>query len=746
LETRIENLQEVLITARENPALRIIRNTIENRSKNNISKVLNSYSFNSYTKTLVTADPDSISTEIDTIYTLKNGKRTLRKIDSSNYKFKNTLKEQHLFISEKISEFNYQQGKKEKELVLASRMAGFKQPIYELLAFIIQDYSIYKNEYTLAGTNYINPIAKNALKHYNYKILDTVRNDLSESYMIYFKPKIKKEFAGLEGVLYIDSESYAITKVIAEIKGGISVKSTQTYSFIKPYNVWFPLDRDVVIRKGENSENIKLFGMTVFMNSPKEKDSLVNQQRKSPEDIAYFVSRTTHSDIKINIPITIKKSAATLEFSVDVAKRNEDFWNTYRTDSLSQRGKRTYKVIDSIVAEENVEEKINLARNILKGYYPTKYVNLDLGKIINLNNYEGLRLGIGGETNANFSSKFKIESFLAYGTKDSDFKYRIGGSIRLHKERNTWLGANITNDIKEAASLDFVAENNTFIPLNPRNLNIDKFYNYKTTNLYIKHDIKPNLESKLQLSHGDFSPVFDYQFINDEKALAQYVLTTASLGFQYNPGNEYMYSPVGKLRTKNAFPQFTFQIVKSFENVWDSEFDFTQVNLRIRHRIKPIGRATTQFLIEGGLVNGDAPITHLYNATPNYTFKHPWVKRVTFAGINSFETMGYNEFISDKFVAIHIKHELTPFKISSKFNPQLTLATRAVIGELEKPYLHYGLIFQSPKKGYFESGLEFNSLFKGFGLSGFYRYGAYQLKEWSDNLSMKLTYKIRLGF
>ncbi len=207
-----------------------------------------------------------------------------------------------------------------------------------------------------------------------------------------------------------------------------------------------------------------------------------------------------------------------------------------------------------------------------------------------------------------------------------------------------------------------------------------------------------------------------------------------------------MNSPIGKLTIRNEFPQFTFQLTKSFENVLESDFDFTQINFRVLHKIKRLRKATTHILAEGGIVFGDAPISHLYNSTPNYTFKNPWKKRVTLAGKNSFETMGYNEFISDKFMAVHLKHEITSFKITTKFKPQLTLVTRVAIGDIENSSYQNGLEFKSLKKGYIESGLEFNSLFKGFGLSAFYRYGAYKNPEWSDNLALKLTYKLRLGF
>ena len=746
LKHSIENLNEVVVTAKENPALQLIRNAILNKPKNNIESTLNSFKFTAYNKLLVTANPDSISGKIDSVFIVKNNERKFHKLDSTNYNFKKEIVKQHLYISEKISEFQYQKGKKRNEKVLASRMAGLKQPVYELLAVTFQDFSFYNNNYTLAGTKYINPISKNAIKHYNYKILDTVSNGVSTSYMVYFKPKVKKEYLGIEGVLYLDTKSFAITKAIAELKGIVHVKATQNYRYIKNYNSWFPIERDIVLKKGTTSENMVLFGGMVKFYKGNTTDTIQSTAKNKPDDIIYFISKEVNSNIKINLPINIKNASSTITFDTNVANKPETFWKKFRTDSLSKRGENTYIYIDSIAKKEGVEKKIDLARNILKGYYPTKYLNLNLGKIINLNNYEGLRLGFGGTTNNNFSKYFKLESYLAYGTKDKDFKYSIGGSFKLKALSNTWIGANYTNDLKEAASLDFIAENTSFSPVNPRNLNIDKFYNYKTVTAFVKHDIQPNLETKLQISTGDYMPVFDYSFISPTNNLSKYKLTTATIGFQYNPFNEYMNSPIGKLTIKNQYPQFTLQLSKSFENVFDGNFNFLQSNVRIYHKIKRLRKATTTILIEGGIVFGEAPISHLFNATPNYTFKNPWTKRITFAGKNSFETMRYNEFISDRFSAIHIKHEFKPFKIGNRFKPQLTLATRAAIGGIKNPEYQNGLNFKSLNKGYLESGMEFNRLFKGFGLSSFYRYGAYQNSYWADNLAVKLTYKFSLGF
>jgi hypothetical protein len=746
LDIAIEYLDEILIDTKENPALQIIRHTIEHKSKNNIEKSLNSFRFNSYNKILVTANPDSISGVIDSVFVLKNGRKTFAKLDSTNYEFKKDLEKQHLFISEKISEFQFRQGRKKKEMVLASRMAGLKQPLYELLAVTIQDFSFYNEFYVVAGTKYTNPIANNALKHYNYKILDTVDNSNGRSILIYYKPKEKKAYVGIEGVLYLDMQSFAITKAIAEIKGGINIKAVQEFDYIDAHKIWFPQEMSIVFKKGDTNKSMFLFGGAINFSEEKKSDTIVNSDKSDPSEVSYFISKSVNSNIEINTPVIVKGSSSTIEFKDDAHKKTEDFWNQHRSDSITNRGKRTYTFIDSIAKSEGVENKINLARNILKGYFPTKYFNFNLGKVFHLNSHEGIRVGLGGTTNTNFSNVIKLESYIAFGTKDEEFKYSFEASTRFNRATNTWFGLNYTNDIKEAASLNFIVGNSSFSPINPRNLNISKFYNYKTTSAFLKHDIQPNLEAKLEFKGGEYEPLFEYEFNSGSKSYSSYYLSTASVGFQYNPMSEYMNTPIGKLTIKNYYPQFSLQITKSFENIFKGNFNFTQLNFRTLYKLKRLRKSITTFLFEGGIVFGETPISHLYNATPNYTFNNPWSKRVTFAGKNSFETMGYNEFISDKFLALHIKHELKPFKISTKFKPQLTLASRGTIGTIENPEYHSQIQFKNLKRGYFESGIELNSLLKGFGISSYYRFGYYQNALWSDNLSVKLTYKIRLDF
>ena len=76
------------------------------------------------------------------------------------------------------------------------------------------------------------------------------------------------------------------------------------------------------------------------------------------------------------------------------------------------------------------------------GYIDTEYFNFDLRYLIKYNQYEGFRTGLGGVTNSNMSSVLKFDGYLVYGFLDEVFKFRIGSSVNINRETNTWLSVN----------------------------------------------------------------------------------------------------------------------------------------------------------------------------------------------------------------------------------------------------------------------------------------------------------------
>jgi len=737
LSQKTNNLNEIFIS-KVNPALAIIQKTIASKDLNNPQKKLNSFEFKTYNKLVVTANPDSINSRIDSVFVGKS----LSKIDSSNYKFKEIVRLQHLFQTEKVSQFQFKNSKL-KETILATKMAGFKQPVYEIISFNLQSFSIYDSSYELFETKYNSPIANDALKDYNYKLLDSTIIDGRNTYMVYFKNKKKSKASGLEGVLYIDQKNLAIAKAVMRIKGVLDISGIHEFKYIPEEQLWFPSEKTFKIVKGKNDDDIKILGGTIQFDGDVEKD--FKARKKEATDYTYLLSQSNNFDLKYNTPIQIRRSSVFIEIKDNAINKPESFWNKYRKDSLDIRSQKTYLALDSISIKKRIESRILFGRKIINGYLPIGLIDIDLRKIISYNNYEGFRLGIGGVTNEHFSKKYKIDGYSAYGTKDGKFKYSIGAGTRLGKFSNSWIGISYTDDVREIASTVFAIDKRIFKIYDPRPINISTFYNYVSWKTYIETKIIPKTESIWELSKTVVEPKFNYTFNLNNKLYSVYNMTTAMVSLKWSPFSDYMQTPNGKLEVEKRFPKFTFQFTKSLPKIAQNDFDFGKIDFRAEYEKKYLNGQKTSLLFEGGYAFGDLPLTHLYNTSPNNITKETIIQRITFAGKNSFETMFFNEFFSSEYAYFQFKHGFSRVTLFKKIKPSLVLVSRMAWGNLQKPEQHIGLDYKTLNKGYFESGVELNQIYKGLGLSGFYRYGPNQLLKFQNNIAVKISFVLDLG-
>lgn len=740
LSPQPDNLNEVIISS-GNPAVAIIKKVIQSKDQNNPQKKLKSFQFKAYNKLIVSANSDSIKGVIDSVFTHKFGRKQFTKIDSSDYQFKKIISRQHLFQTEKVSQFQFTEGAL-KETVLGTKMAGFKQPVYELLAFDLQSFSIYDSRFELFETKYNSPIATDALTHYNFKLLDTVVIAGRKTFMIHFKNKKKRNAAGLEGILYIDQGNFAIAKAITRIKGVLDITGINEFMYLEKEDLWFPITKNFKIVKGKNDDDIKIFGGTIQFQADTED---FKSREKVASDFTYLLSETNYSEIAYNVPVNIKKSFISVDVKDDAAAKNDAFWNTYRKDSLDFRSQRTYEVLDSISVKKRIETRLRFGRKIINGYLPLGPIDLDLRYLLSYNNYEGFRLGFGGITSEKFSQKYRIEGYTAYGTKDGAFKYNLGSAARVGKFSNTWIGAAYTDDVREIASTVFTIDKRVFKIYDPRPINVSTFYNHVTWRAYIETKIIPKTESIWQLSQSRIEPKFNYAFNVNGKLYSIFNMTTAMVSLQWNPFSDYMQTPTGRIEIEKRFPKFTFQFTQSLPNILDNDFTFGKIDLRADYEKKYLNGQKTALLMSAGYAFGDVPLTHLYNTSPNSLTKDRVIQRITLAGKNSFETMYFNEFFSSQYVFFQLKHGSKRVTLFKKVKPSLVLVTRMAWGNMEKPEQHVGIDYKTLNKGYFESGIELNQIYSGFGLSGFYRYGPYQLPRFEDNLSIKLSFVLDLG-
>ena len=406
-----------------------------------------------------------------------------------------------------------------------------------------------------------------------------------------------------------------------------------------------------------------------------------------------------------------------------------------QTQSNSERAKITI-FNDSL-------KKVEFLSNIGVGYFPTKYFKIDLRSLIKLNQYEGFRTGIGGVTTDDFSKRFRVKGYFAYGFVDKQSKYSIGGGIRLGQLRsNTWFNYSYTDDLTETGSSNFLTDKRFFSFFEPRLLNIDLFHRHITHALSVEHKITNHLLSELRFSISNIDPTYTYAFIFEDQVFRSFDQSVIKLSLQWSPFSDYEYQGKRLVEVRDGYPKFTLQGTQSFKGVLQSDFDFTKIDFRTVYQIFHRNTAITRFTLVGGLASGAAPLVNLYHAYPNNINKETILQRFSVAGLNSFETMYFNEFFSDRFATFQFKHFFKPFEFSQWFRPQLVVISRYAVGNMQNIDRHQGLSFGTLDQVYSESGFEINNLIFGFGLSFAYRYGAYHLPVWEDNLAFKFTFNL----
>ncbi|MEO1030702.1 MAG: DUF5686 family protein [Bacteroidota bacterium] len=397
----------------------------------------------------------------------------------------------------------------------------------------------------------------------------------------------------------------------------------------------------------------------------------------------------------------------------------------------------------SRIARDSIK-KAELLKNIGNGYLPIGPFNLDLRYLIKYNQFEGIRTGLGGLTNERFSKRYRINGYLVYGFLDERYKFSVGGGFRVNEASNTWINLSYTDDLQETGSSTFLTDKRFFTFFEPRLLNINLFHRHITKSIGLQHKISNHLLSETQFSNSKVNPTYNYNFVLDNNTYNSFNLSTAKISLQWSPFSRFDIKDDRVVETKNAYPKFTLQVTQGFKSVFGSDFNFSKLDFRTVQQFEHKNDAITNITLVAGIAGGEAPLTHLYHAYPNNINKETILQRFSVAGLNSFETMFFNEFFSDKFATFQFKHFFSPFKISEWFKPQLVLISRYALGDMNSINRHQGISFGTLNHLYSESGFEINKILFGFGLSFAYRYGAYHLPNLEDNIAFKFTFNISL--
>ena len=702
-------LSEFTLLAGENPAHRIINKVVENRKIHNPEKSLN-FKYESYNKLFITGAVDTA---------ILNNPEKINSLDSSSQRAIEFLEKHHIFLMESVTERKYMLPDRSYEKVIASRVSGLQNNTFSLIATELQSFSFYNEMLNVGGSSYLNPISVNSVNKYFFLIEDTTFSGIDTVYVISFRPKKGKNFNGLKGLLYINTDGYAVQNVVAEpneTSESFGIKIQQQYEKIE--NKWFPVQLNTTILFNNASiNNFKMLG----------------------------IGKSYIKNVEINPDLKKKDfGVVTTEVADDVTKKDEEFWNKYREDTLSDKERATYHVIDSIGKAEKFDKKLTALEAFLTSKFRWGFVDIDLDKFLYFNDYEGFRFGAGMHTNYKFSKLFSIGGYGAFGTKDNTEKY--GGDINffLHKNYDIELNLSYQKDVIEPGNAHFYTykiplmstAGNRFFYMTRMNNNekVEARLKFRTLR-YLKVFLFANQESvNVTSDYYYLKKINDYTWLHDKN----YLFNEIGIELKYAFKQKVIQTTGYQYAKPTKFPILYARIEHGLKNAY-SEYNYTRITVKTEKtfEIKNFGRPS--IYVESGITLGDAPIQKLNSSIGLYM---PGAL-LTVAEL-AFETMYPYEFYSDKFTYIHFKHSFGSLLFKTKrFQPELVLASNIGFGTLNNKQNHGGIPFNTLEKGFYESGVLINHIIKfnliTFGAAAYYRYGPYKLPKESDNFTVKIS-------
>lgn len=701
-------LSEVVIIPGENPAHRIIKKVIENVELNDPENI-NAFSYTSYDKMIFTADVDS--TGSDSFIGLY--------VDSADIKLKKYLEDKHFFMMESVAKRKFLSPDKSYQKVIATRISGFKDPMFVFLISQMQSFSFYKPLINIFDKNYVNPISKGSINKYLFVLEDTTYNNNDTVFIISFRPGKNKNFDGMEGLLYINTNKYAIQNVIAQpsrLENDLEVKIQQMYELIDGER-WFPVQLNTEIAFNNiTTGSFKIVG----------------------------IGKSYIRDIVLNEEY-LKSEFSNVEVDIDpqASDRPEEYWEEYRVDSLSRKELNTYRVIDSIGKVHKFDKIARLMDALITGYIPWGFINFDINKFMRYNEYEGYYLGIGIHTNERLSDAIRLGGYWGYGFKDKRQKY--GGDMQLFLDKRYDFSIKFTymNDVTESGSVEYFEPTKGY-------LSNERLRNFLIKRMDITESFKTDISFRpfkyllmnVGLNKSIKQTAYPYYFGKTEKnvtiGINEFYFTEISLGVRYAYHENFIRNSRKKISLGTNYPVLRFQYIRGLNNLIEGEYSYNRFDLRVDKSvyIKYFGRSS--FVFKSGFIDSNIPATNLYNGYGSY------YNFSIFAPF-SFATMRMNEFLVNRYVSLFYLHNFGKLLLRTKiFSPEIAIAANAGYGWLSNPDNHYGISVKDFDKGYYEAGLILNSIldfgFYNLGAGVFYRFGPYSFNKANKNLAWKLSF------
>lgn len=706
LHALTKELSEAVVRPGENPAHRIIEAVHANRKRND-GLSAGSFRYTSYARTVFTIEADSA---------LMTDKARIAQLDSNGREIVEFMNEQHLLLIESATRRTFRPPNGDREEVLALRVSGFEDPGLLALVASTKTFSMYEPLIPLGEKTYMSPIARGSVNSYLFILEDTLFQGTDSVFVISYRPRTSKNFEGLSGTLWVNSDGYALQNVVAgPVKRGEGqgLKVQQVHKRIGA--TWFPVQLNTTYF----FDGITLNGFQPL-----------------------GIGRVQLRDVETGIEVS-RSEVAGPEFVMDplALHRDEAYWRALRPDTLGKKELKTYQVIDSISKAENLGRTLKGLEALLSGSIPWGPVDFELRRIISANALEDVRLGLGLSTNDRVSRVARLGGWFGYGFGDKTWKYGADVRVKPKPARSLEVHAYYANDLVESGGVAFKGPRTLLLSDDVRLLYMDRMDRVEriggTVHLRLASGLRMWLGTASELRINDLG----YRFVQPlgegvERLVNDFRSGEVSVDVRYAHGERLAQLPGRQVDLGTKWPVLQVSFAQAVDGLWEGEQQWWRAAVQTGKSFRTRRMGTPSVRVMAGMADATAAYPFLFNLRGSRG--EGWWLNTPYA----FETMVPGEFLSDRFIVVHYRHSFGKLLLKTKkWQPLPTLVTSAGWGGLEHAANHRGYDFRSMVEGFFESGAEvlFRNNLSALGFGVYWRYGPYALPDAMDNLYLKLA-------
>ena len=689
------NLAAVEIHPGRNPAEILLEKILANRKNNNREK-LDAYQYEAYTK--IQFDANNINDKFRNRRIFKPFQFVFENMDTSTVNGKAYLP---IFLSETLSDIYFRKDPKaEKEYIKASKISGIENAsISQFLGDMIQNINIYDNYIDVFQKNCINPVGSLGLAFYKYYLIDSSFLDNQWCYQVMFKPRRIRELT-FTGKFWVHDTTFAIKKVDMRLSEDANI------NFIN----------DLVINQEYSRIDNKYWMIT--------KDKMLvdfNLLENSKSTMGFFGTKTTsYQNFIFNKPKNKEfySTPTNIIIADDALKKDKNYWETSRPDSLTHDEKTIYHMVDTLKSLPVFKTYVDIIQMITVGYYiKGNWEWGPVGSIYSFNQIEGNRFKIGGRTSNKFSKKIMLDGHLAYGTKDQDFKYGGGLLYMFDKNPRRCIDFSFKRDLEQLGeSQNAFGQDFLFTSLIRRNpaTRLSMVQEYKG---YYEHEWMTGFSSTLTLTHRDVNAVRNTRFVTYTNELpdSSRVITTSEVGISTHLSykERFVSGEFERVSLGAQYPTLDINYGYGIPNVWNGNYEYHRIQLNLRHWFNIGTLGWSRYNIEFGKIWGKLPYPLLKNHEGNETF---WWDE------SAFNLMNYNEFVSDQYLSFYYTHHFGGFFLNKvplmrRLKWREVGYLKGVIGSITNENKQFNNFDKIPdtyllKKPYFEGGVAVENILR----------------------------------